>query len=164
MQKKTYRLLAALAAVLLSASATAQNSYQFRGVLPDAAQWVDTYFAKGVVPPFSFLYDGVPSATFLKKWNFTSEDGIPSQDGEFVRIFTWSDPATQRTSERDVRHLHVTDLTTVLPASVGKAQHPFHCIVTRISLNLCSYFQLCGRVAPGKYPDELPILRGDSIF
>ncbi len=103
MQKKTYRLLAALAAVLLSAAASAQNSYQFRGVQPDAAKWVDTYFAKGVVPPFSFLYDGVPSATFLKKWDFTAEDGTPSQEGEFVRIFTWSDPATHLVVTAEVK-------------------------------------------------------------
>ena len=94
MKRHIIRLTAVFAAVLLSWAAVAQNSYKFSGEVPDADKWVETYFAQGVIPPFSFLYNGVPSASFLKKWKFKTAAGIPSQEGELVKICSWSDPSS----------------------------------------------------------------------
>ncbi len=36
-------------------------------------QWIAQHFAKGKVPPFSFLYGGKSSNNFIKNWQFSVE-------------------------------------------------------------------------------------------
>lgn len=35
----------------------------------DVTRWIETHFAKGKIPPFSFVYDGKPSRELLKSGN-----------------------------------------------------------------------------------------------
>ncbi len=60
----------------------------------DVEVWVMKNFAQGVVPPFSFAYDGKHSSQLLPKWKFAHEqkrlDNVST-----VHIFTWSDPETK---------------------------------------------------------------------
>ncbi|MEM4740185.1 MAG: alpha-galactosidase [Zestosphaera sp.] len=60
----------------------------------DVEVWVMKNFAQGVVPPFSFTYDGKHSSQLLPKWKFAHEqkrlDNVST-----VHIFTWSDPETK---------------------------------------------------------------------
>lgn len=37
----------------------------------DTRSWIMENFAKGKVPPFSFVYGGKPSATFITKWSYS---------------------------------------------------------------------------------------------
>jgi alpha-galactosidase len=36
----------------------------------DSKKWVEQHFAKGKIPPFSFLYGGKSSDTFIKSWQY----------------------------------------------------------------------------------------------
>jgi alpha-galactosidase len=61
--------------------------------MDDNEKWVLDHFAKGVIPPFSFVYDGKPSSEFLKDWRF--EHGSGQIDGERKRyLFTYIDVKT----------------------------------------------------------------------
>ena len=35
-------------------------------------QWITKHFSKNEMPPFSFVYDGRNSETFIKKWKYSS--------------------------------------------------------------------------------------------
>ncbi|HTF28350.1 MAG TPA: alpha-galactosidase, partial [Flavitalea sp.] len=59
-----------------------------------ASLWIKENFGKGKIPPFSFVYEGKDSRTFIKKWKYTSSS-LPSDDTNMVKyIFTYSDPKT----------------------------------------------------------------------
>ena len=70
--KHLFRLL--LATLLLTA---AQTSAQSRLRIPakgaECEKWVAGAFAKGKVPPFSFVYGGVPSGKTIANWKYTAE-------------------------------------------------------------------------------------------
>ena len=55
-------------------------------------KWLLDHFADGVIPSFSFVYDGKQSSDFLKDWQFHHEskqlDGMKTE-----HIFTYTDPA-----------------------------------------------------------------------
>ena len=58
-----------------------------------AGQFVAEHLAKGKLPPFSFVYDGKDSASFLTKWTFAEEtselDGVRT-----LRTLIYTDPKT----------------------------------------------------------------------
>ena len=61
----------ALSLVLLTMiplAASAQSSCTLSDTPTDVSRWIESRFAKGKVPPFSFVYDGKPSAGLLRKW------------------------------------------------------------------------------------------------
>ena len=39
----------------------------------DVERWIKRQFGRGHVPPFSFLYDGEPSAKLLPKWKHSMQ-------------------------------------------------------------------------------------------
>ncbi len=53
---------------LLWFSCTLAQTSQSSILVSDPAKWVAQTFAKGKLPPFSFAYNGQPSAKFIKKW------------------------------------------------------------------------------------------------
>ncbi|MEC3878484.1 glycoside hydrolase family 36 protein [Parapedobacter sp. 10938] len=55
-----------LIGLLCCGCAVAQTSRSI--IVSDPAKWLTQAFAKGKLPPFSFEYNGQPSATFIKKW------------------------------------------------------------------------------------------------
>ncbi len=58
-------------AVLLVFSQPAHSQAQLsRKGLDKTDKWIQTTFAKGAVPPFSFILDGVPSEKFIKSWDY----------------------------------------------------------------------------------------------
>ena len=58
-------------AVLLVFSQPAHSQAQLsRKGLDKTDKWIQTTFAKGAVPPFSFTLDGVPSEKFIKSWDY----------------------------------------------------------------------------------------------
>lgn len=60
----------------------------------DAEAWMAAHFAKGVMPPFSFVHSGKLSAQFIKDWQFVHETRR-LDDARTEHIFTYSDPTTK---------------------------------------------------------------------
>ncbi len=57
-------------------------------------KWLLEYFADGVIPPFSFVYDDKQSSDLLKDWQFHHESKELGDSGA-ERIFTYTDPETK---------------------------------------------------------------------
>ena len=65
--KYLFRLL--LATLLLTAvQASAQSRLRIPAKGAECEKWVAGAFAKGKVPPFSFVYGGVPSGKTIANW------------------------------------------------------------------------------------------------
>ena len=60
-------------------------------VTVDVTKWITMNFNKGKLPPFSFVYNGKPSSSFLTKWNFASEKLQNVKPDEVKYQFTYSD-------------------------------------------------------------------------
>ena len=69
------RTIIALASALLLAlgaiPASAQVRLHMQGDKTDIARWIDQRFAKGQLPPFSFILDEQPSEEFLRSWRWS---------------------------------------------------------------------------------------------
>ena len=75
------------------------------------ANWVNTHFAKGKTPPFSFTYNGVPSRNFITKWKYAKTPlASDEQGGEKIR-YTFTDPKTRLEVACDVTYF--TDFDAV---------------------------------------------------
>ena len=59
-----------MVALMAAFAAYAQAPVSRRGV-ENPEKWITTAFARGVVPPFSFTLDGVPSAKFIRSWRYS---------------------------------------------------------------------------------------------
>jgi len=60
----------------------------------DCKAFVAKNFRKGVVPPFSFEYGGVPSTDFIKGWKFSAKVLEPERKNETLTAYIWVDPAS----------------------------------------------------------------------
>ena len=88
-------LLLPLAALLLFpmlSRAQAKSAMTAKGV--DAAAWIQTHFAKGKIPPFSFVYDGKPSQQLIKKWKYEASQPESSGPGVLEYLYTYTDRAS----------------------------------------------------------------------
>ena len=57
----------------------------------DVNKWIEQNFAKGKIPPFSFVYGGKKSDSFIKSWQYKAEE-IKSADPYIQEyIYTYSD-------------------------------------------------------------------------
>jgi alpha-galactosidase len=57
-------------------------------------QWVEKNFAKGKTPPFSFLYGGKSSDTFIRQWGYSAEK-LKSADPDVEEmLYKYADPQT----------------------------------------------------------------------
>lgn len=60
----------------------------------EVRQWVEQHFSKGVIPPFSFVYGGKSSKSFIKNWQYSAEK-IKSTDQNIEEtVYSWSDKQT----------------------------------------------------------------------
>ena len=55
---------------------------------------VEQYFAKGKVPPFSFVYNGKKSDSFITRWQYSFEKKISQEPNVNEYIYTYSDKQT----------------------------------------------------------------------
>ena len=87
-------LLASFILLLIFGSALgAKASPAERSPFEKAAAFVQDHWIQGKTPPFSFLYGGRASASFLKNWKMTEE--TPMTDGDkTVRTISYADPST----------------------------------------------------------------------
>ncbi len=57
----------------------------------EVKKWVDQHFAKGVVPPFSFLFGGKSSASFICNWQYHAEKVKSGEPGTEMVVCVWTD-------------------------------------------------------------------------
>jgi len=57
----------------------------------NARQWVGQHFAKGVIPPFSFVLGGRKSDEFIRSWKFASERLKTLEPNSELSLFTYQD-------------------------------------------------------------------------
>lgn len=90
------RTIIALASALLLAlgaiPASAQVRLQMQGDKTDIARWIDQRFAKGQLPPFSFILDEQPSEEFLRSWRWSRMAPASAEKDVVLRTFTYTDP------------------------------------------------------------------------
>lgn len=90
------RTIIALASALLLAlggiPASAQVRLQMQGDKTDIARWIDRHFAKGQLPPFSFILDERPSEEFLRTWRWSRTAPASAEKDVVLRTFTYTDP------------------------------------------------------------------------
>lgn len=136
--KRVLRLVVCLAAafMLMPNDALAQATQKI-AVPTDVGKWITSTFARGKVPPFSFVYDGKPSAEFIRKWKHSITREESEQEGVMAYTVTYLDPQsglqvkcdikgferfgavewvlhfanTSKTNTKQIRDVKVTDLT-----------------------------------------------------
>ena len=90
------RTIIALASALLLAlgaiPASAQVRLHMQGDKTDIARWIDQRFAKGQLPPFSFILDEQPSEEFLRSWRWSRTAPASTDKDVVLRTFTYTAP------------------------------------------------------------------------
>ena len=91
--KSILQLLCVVGLFLLpTTEALAQVSVKVGRRLPDVETWIKTTFARGKVPPFSFIYDGQPSASFIKTWRYEAILNRTDNPDVVSYTFTYTQP------------------------------------------------------------------------
>ena len=91
--KSILQLLCVVGLFLLpTTEALAQVSVKVGRRLPDVETWIKTTFARGKVPPFSFIYDGQPSASFIKTWRYEAILNRTDDPDVVSYTFTYTQP------------------------------------------------------------------------
>lgn len=88
-------ILCVLMVSVLATSSMAQAHADFSARQVDVMTWVGNHFKKGKVPPFSFVYGGVHSKDFIRKWKFSVERIADTQPGVIAFTYSWVDSQTK---------------------------------------------------------------------
>ena len=89
---KLKKFFVAVVALLCAVSVYAQTSQRI-AVPTSVEKWITSTFAKGKTPPFSFVYDGVNSQQFIRKWQHSLQKQ-ESAEGVVKYVATYQDRAT----------------------------------------------------------------------
>ena len=89
---KLKKFFVAVVALLCAVSVYAQTSQRI-AVPTSVEKWITSTFAKGKTPPFSFVYDGVNSQQFIRKWQHSLQKQ-ESVEGVVEYVATYQDRAT----------------------------------------------------------------------
>jgi alpha-galactosidase len=54
-------------------------------------KWIEEHFAKGKVPPFSFVYGGKSSDNFIRNWQYSTEKIKSTDPAVEESVYTYSD-------------------------------------------------------------------------
>ncbi len=57
----------------------------------DSNEWIKEHFAKGKLPPFSFVYAGKKANTFIKQWEYSSQKQVCNDPNVDKYIFSYKD-------------------------------------------------------------------------
>ena len=60
----------------------------------EVRKWVDEHFAKGELPPFSFVYGGKSSAAVIRDWQYKAEKIKPENPDSEKEVYSYSDKRT----------------------------------------------------------------------
>ena len=80
---KYIKLLIATLSIIFSANAFCQTSQQI-SVPKDVEKWITSTFAKGKLPPFSFVYGDQNSKEFIRRWRHSIQK-VESQSEDVVK-------------------------------------------------------------------------------
>ena len=80
--------------VFLVAVFCLQSFSQTTGSVEHPKRWMEKRFAQGVVPPFSFVYGGKKSDSFIRNWQYQSEKLPSTEPNHGKYLYTYSDKAT----------------------------------------------------------------------
>ncbi len=69
----------------------------------DIGKWISANFRKGVVPPFSFIYGGKHSNSFIRHWNYSVKSAKETDSSVVKRIYTYKDPVSGLIVECEVK-------------------------------------------------------------
>ena len=58
----------------------------------DVSKWITSSFAKGTVPPLSFIYNGQPSSSFIRKWKYSLQEEKSNEVQVVKFLVTYTDP------------------------------------------------------------------------
>ena len=89
---KLKKIFVAVVALFCAVSVYAQTSQRI-AVPTSVEKWITSTFAKGKTPPFSFVYDGVNSQQFIRKWQHSLQKQ-ESAEGVVEYVATYQDRAT----------------------------------------------------------------------
>lgn len=70
------------------------QSSQRLSVPEDVSSWITSSFAKGKVPPLSFVYDGKASSSFIKKWKYSIRKETSDEPQVVKYCVTYLDPVS----------------------------------------------------------------------
>ena len=79
-----------LAIILSMNGANCQSITTFRQ-MDDVHQWIKQHFAKGKIPPFSFVYGGKSSDTFIKNWKYSTEKIKSTDPNVDESVYSYAD-------------------------------------------------------------------------
>jgi alpha-galactosidase len=68
------------------------QSSQRLAVPEDVSRWITSSFAKGKIPPLSFVYDGETSPSFIKKWKYSIQKETSDEPQVVKYCVTYLDP------------------------------------------------------------------------
>ncbi len=88
--RKILSIVFVCAALLTGGRAMAQGVITRTGI-DNPEKWINTYFAQGKVPPFSFAYEEISSGKFITDWRF-SKKKVSSAKGVVAYTATWTEP------------------------------------------------------------------------
>jgi alpha-galactosidase len=91
MMKKTVCILVLFAGLLPEAVYAQSNTSLRAKTTPDPVKWMNRHFAEGKQPPFSFVYGGKRSATFIAGWRYQSQKQTVAPDKE-IYLHTYTEP------------------------------------------------------------------------
>jgi len=57
----------------------------------DVSRWVEDNFAKNKIPPFSFVYGGKSSDTFIRNWHYQAETKTSAKPDVEESVYTYTD-------------------------------------------------------------------------
>jgi len=82
--------------VFLGSYALGNPSTFLPSIVPtdDVKQWMEQRFAKGVIPPFSFVYGGKKSDSFIRNWQYQFEKTPSSEPNQEKYLYHYTDRAT----------------------------------------------------------------------
>ena len=99
--KRVVTILLIAAALFAVRTAYAQGVISRTGI-ENPEKWINSYFAAGKVPPFSFAYEEISSAKFITEWRF-SKKKLSAPKGVVAYTFSWTDPGNTVRVSCDVR-------------------------------------------------------------
>jgi alpha-galactosidase len=84
-------LLISLVIFLYSSQVSSQSPLSSSAKEVNSQQWVKEHFARGKVPPFSFVYGGKSSESFIKSWTYSVQKKKTTDPSIEESVFTYSE-------------------------------------------------------------------------
>ena len=88
---------------LLTTSLSGQAVTRLSSAPVDPARWVESHFARGKVPPFSFVYGGKHSRDLIRGWAYSASRSRSAESGVDEYLYAYTDRATGLKAECRVK-------------------------------------------------------------